>query len=69
MRNTSRVQSEGGAFDAATTAEVAVDVVEHFVAVDVAVVVGDGDRQRVIVLLVWLTRSRSCSEAFTVSLI
>src|SRR5438552_9792056 len=53
VRNASRVQREGGAFDAATAAEVAVDVVEHFVAVDVAVVVGDGDRQRVVVELAW----------------
>src|SRR5579884_444156 len=55
--NTSWVQCEGGAFDAATAAEVAVDVVEHFVAVDVAVVVRDGDRQRVVVELAWHKRA------------
>ena len=49
VRDATGVQGDGGAFDAAPAAEVAVDIIEHFVAVNVAVVVGHRDRERMVV--------------------
>ena len=51
VRDAARVQRNRRALDAFAAAEVAVDVVEHLVAIDVAMVIGNGNRERMIIQL------------------
>src|SRR5690349_13019523 len=55
--NTTRMQCNRCFFDAAPTAKVAIDIVEHLIAIDIAMVVRDRHRQWMIIQLSWHKRA------------
>ena len=57
MRNTTRMQCNRCFFDATPTAKIAIDIVEHLIAIDIAMVVRDRHRQWMIIQLSWHKRA------------